>query len=49
MLVEAVEVEDVERRAELGDEVGEGETADDGQVWYMPQLLEGMEGASSAS
>jgi simple sugar transport system substrate-binding protein len=26
-----------------------GETADDLKIWYMPQLLEGMEGASSPS
>ena len=25
----------------------EGETATDQQIWYMPQLLEGIEGASS--
>ena len=26
----------------------EGETANDQQIWYMEQLLEGMEGQSSA-
>jgi simple sugar transport system substrate-binding protein len=26
----------------------DGETATEQQVWYLPQLLEGMEGASSA-
>jgi simple sugar transport system substrate-binding protein len=25
-----------------------GETANDRQIWYMPQLLQGMEGQSSA-
>ena len=29
--------------------LAEGEQADDREIWYMPQLLEGMEGASSAS
>ena len=29
--------------------LGDGEQADDQQIWYMPQLLEGIEGASSAS
>jgi simple sugar transport system substrate-binding protein len=28
--------------------LGDGETATDAQVWYMPQLLEGMKGASSS-
>ena len=28
--------------------LGEGETAADDQIWYMEQLLEGIEGASSA-
>ncbi|HEY7563825.1 MAG TPA: BMP family ABC transporter substrate-binding protein [Acidimicrobiia bacterium] len=28
--------------------VAEGETATDLQIWYMPQLLQGVEGASSA-
>jgi simple sugar transport system substrate-binding protein len=28
--------------------LGDGEVATDQQIWYMPQLLEGMEGASSA-
>lgn len=28
--------------------LGDGEVATDQQIWYLPQLLEGMEGASSA-
>jgi simple sugar transport system substrate-binding protein len=28
--------------------LAEGETATDQQIWYLPQLLEGMEGQSVA-